>query len=668
MESVDLKWIKRHYGEKFSHLCRDMFPTILEEEGMLSKLLSEHFPPSRELYDDILQNDLINSFRNYIYSLTKTDENKVKVTLTPEELMEKAGYILYPECKTEEDIQSFRHYYYRGSPTPNYNGGTPARYAGEELCTFNGNRLASNHVWFAVKKNVCEIRRKDFENPRREDDYGVSVLSIQFSRSKPNVLSIKNRYNHTVANPDATFSNNLDNIIQGLTQAFENTYGISLAQNNSTSFEIPNYVQARDGKFYKYNQEYNNIYYCPNNIIIQNGEVTRFDKDKWIVFDYFILDLKGKEIIDYNLIQGNHQPDSFPESVGKINDIKRVPNENGLTIQITPKNGEIVEIELDKHNQITGYRNPNVEEIGDFFLFINKSLKSLDLPNVKRIEGKYLFPNTLLTRLNLPSVYAEFFGENFWRCNKSLTKLNLPNVEQIGDNFLQDNESLTELDLPNVRRIGSNFLLRNKSLKNINLPNVEQIDDNFLYCNESLTSLKLPNVEQIGNNFLHRNESLTSLNLPNIKQIGNYLLYNDESLASLTLPNVEHIGDDFLSYNQSLTSLNLPNAKQIGNNFLYCNESLTSLKLPNAKQIGDNFLQDNESLTELDLPNVRRIGNNFLFSNKSLKNINLPNVEQIGTGFLYNNKPLRNAMISFEQSFEWDILKFHKIIIIKNKA
>ena len=652
MESADLKWIKRHYGEKFSHLCRDMFPTILEEEGMLSKLLSEHFPPSRELYDDILQNDLINSFRNYIYSLTKTDENKVKVTLTPEELMEKAGYILYPECKTEEDIQSFRHYYYRGSPTPNYSGGTPARYAGEELCTFNGNRLASNHVWFAVKKNVCEIRRKDFENPRREDDYGVSVLSIQFSRSKPNVLSIKNRYNHTVENPDATFSNNLDNIIQGLTQAFENTYGISLAQNNSTSFEIPNYVQARDGKFYKYNQEHNNIYYCPNNIIIQNGEVTRFDKDKCVVFGYFILDLEGKEIINYDFIKGSNTPDSFPESVGKINDIKRVPNENGLTIQITPENGEIVEIELDKHNQITGYRNPNVEEIGDFFLFINKSLKSLDLPNVKRIGGKCLFPNTLLTSLNLLSVYAEFFGENFWQGNKSLAKLNLPNLEQIGDNFLQKNESLTELDLPNVRRIGYNFLLRNKSLKNINLPNVEQIGDNFLPNNQSLTSLNLPNAKRIGNSFLSYNHSLTSLNLPNAKWIGYSLLHNNESLASLTLPNVEHIGSDFLSYNQSLTSLNLPNAKQIGNNFLSYNQSLTSLKLPNVRRIGDNFLQDNESLTELDLPNVRRIGNNFLLYNKFLKNINLPNVEQIGTGFLYNNKPLRNAIISFEQSFE----------------
>ena len=300
MESADLKWIKRHYGEKFSHLCRDMFSTILEEEGMLPKLLIEHFSPNQELYDDILKNDIEDSFVEYVHSLAETEKKENKDSMS--------------------------------------------------LC-------------------------------------------------------------------------------------------------------IPNYIQARDGKFYKYNQKHNNIYYCPNNIIIQNGLVIRFDKDKCIVFDYFILDLKGKEIIDYNLIQGNHQPNSFPESVGKINDIKRVPNENGLTIQITPKNGEIVEIELDKHNQITGYRNPNVEEIGDFFLFTNKSLKNLDLPNVKQIGGECLFFNSLLTGLNLPNVYVEFFGENFLQCNKSLTKLNLPNVEQIGDNFLYCNESLTSLKLPNVEQI-----------------------------------------------------------------------------------------------------------------------------------------------------------------------------------------------------------------------
>ena len=35
------------------HLCRNMFPTILEEKGLLPKLLLEHFEPSHDLYNDL---------------------------------------------------------------------------------------------------------------------------------------------------------------------------------------------------------------------------------------------------------------------------------------------------------------------------------------------------------------------------------------------------------------------------------------------------------------------------------------------------------------------------------------------------------------------------------------------------------------------------------------
>ena len=536
MENIDLKWIKKHYGEKFSHLCRSLFPTILETEGLLPKLLNDNFPPSRELYDDLTLNDLTIPFKNYVYSLVETDDNKVKVSQTPEELMDRAGYILYPECQTEEDIQSFRHFYYRGSPTPEYRGGNPARYEGEELCTFNGGRLRSNRVWFAVKKDVDKIKREDFKNPRREDDYGVSVLSIQFSHSKPSILSIKNRYNHTVANPDATFSNNLDNIVPGLTQAFEDTYGMSLANRNSKSFEIPGYVQARDGKFYKYNQEINNVYYCPNNIIIQNGEVKQFDKNKAIVFDHFILDLEEKEIINYNnIVQRNDAPDSFPESVGKIKEIKRVPSTDGLTLQITPEEGEVVEIKLNKHNQIVGYANPNVGQIGDIFLSYNNSLTSINLPNVKEI------------------------GYGFMYDNNSLTSIKLPNVEYIGNSFLSNNNSLTSINLPNVKEIGVGFMYASNSLKSINLPNVKEIGYGFMYDNNSLTSIKLPNVEYIGNCFLYANNSLTSIDLPMITQIGAGFLYANNSLTSIDLPKVVQIGAGFLCRNTLIKKVETAN-------------------------------------------------------------------------------------------------------------
>ena len=66
MENTDIKWIKKHYGENFSHLCRDLFPTFLEIEGLLPKVISEHFLPSRELYDDLVNNNLTNMFKNYI--------------------------------------------------------------------------------------------------------------------------------------------------------------------------------------------------------------------------------------------------------------------------------------------------------------------------------------------------------------------------------------------------------------------------------------------------------------------------------------------------------------------------------------------------------------------------------------------------------------------------
>lgn len=84
--------------------------------------------------------------------------------------------------------------------------------------------------FFAVKKNADEIKRENFTNPQRQDEYGTSVISIQFSKGTINDLSIKNRYNHSVNNPDATFSNNLENIKPGLTNSFEQHYGLNICQ------------------------------------------------------------------------------------------------------------------------------------------------------------------------------------------------------------------------------------------------------------------------------------------------------------------------------------------------------------------------------------------------------------------------------------------------------
>ena len=549
MENADLKWIKKHYGENFSRLCRSLFPTILEKEGLLKQLIEAHFLPSRELCDDIINNDLEIPFKDYIYSFAITDDSALsqKANFSPEELLDRAGYILYPECETEEDIQKFRHYYYRGEPTPEYHGGTPAYYKGEELCTFNGGRLRTCRVWFAVKKNVDEIRREDFKNPRREDDYGTSVISIQFSKGKINSLSIKNRYNHTirVVNPDATFGNNLDNIIEGLTQAFADTFNLNLVEKNKT-FELPGYVQANDGKFYKYNFESNNIYYCPNNIIIDNGEVETFDKENFIVFDNFVLDIKNKTISQYDK---NGYQDSFIETIGQIQEIKRIPSQDGLTIQITPSVGELITISLNNHNEIVGYSNPKVQTIGNRFLYYNHSLTHINLPNVQTIGNCFLGENQSLTHIDLPKVQT--IGHDFLFHNQSLTHIDLPKVQTIGHDFLFNNQSLTHIDLPKVQTIGDYFLDWSYSLTHIDLPKVEKIGSFFLYQNRSLTHINLPKVQTIGNRFLPENKSLTHIDLPNVQTIGNYFLPENQSLTHIDLPKVQRIGEGFLAAHQN---------------------------------------------------------------------------------------------------------------------
>ena len=236
--SEELKIIKKKYGEKMMHFCRDYMATILETDGLLLSLLVNNFAESHELYDDIVNQHKENEFKNFIYSFVDVEKDKeIKVVKTPEELLNEVGYDLY-ECTSEEDIQKFKKYYAKN----------------EELCTFHGGRLERCHVFFAIKKNVDEIKREDYPNPERQDEYGTSVISIQFTKDESHTLSIKNRYNHHVSNPDSTFSNNLDNIIEGLTESFGEHYGL-IQQHSHNKFELDGYVKAGDGKYYKYNYE-----------------------------------------------------------------------------------------------------------------------------------------------------------------------------------------------------------------------------------------------------------------------------------------------------------------------------------------------------------------------------------------------------------------------------
>lgn len=386
----DLVKIRNKYGEEMMHFARKSFPSILETPGLLFNLFETHFAYSKYLYNDIIENNYRESFIAYIYSLIDMKIERQIMNKTPKELLSEAGYDLY-ECKTEEDIQTFRKYYVKG----------------EELCTFlEGNRLNKCYVFFAVKKNVDDIKRENFKFPSREDEYGTSVISIQFERGKYNLLSIKNRYNDKVFNPDNTFSNNLENIIPGLTYAFEKTYNLKIFQNENVNFEMPNYVRAEDGRFYKYNYKINATYYCPDNIIIDNYKVIRdynLEKERYLLMDYFILDLQEKKLklYDTTII------DSFLNDFLQMDEICIVKDGDKKIITID----DSIRIEIDRDNRIKSYVNNKVKYIDDIYLYNNIYLKSISLNEVENVGLFFLNINRVLTEINLPKLRSkgEFF-------------------------------------------------------------------------------------------------------------------------------------------------------------------------------------------------------------------------------------------------------------------
>ena len=102
---TEYELIKEDYGERFAKFCRSSFPTLIEE-GVLYKTISCLFAPSKYLYDDIVDFGEVSSFINYINTNINSQRNIESAgseLSTPQELMLKAGYILY-ECKTEEEI------------------------------------------------------------------------------------------------------------------------------------------------------------------------------------------------------------------------------------------------------------------------------------------------------------------------------------------------------------------------------------------------------------------------------------------------------------------------------------------------------------------------------------------------------------------------------------
>ncbi len=520
----DLKLIKKYYGENFMHLCKKLFPTILEENGTLYNIISNSFSHSKNLYNDLIEQDKVLEFKNYIYSYTKENDLIVKTNKSPYELMLNAGYILY-ECKNQEEILSFKKYYSKD----------------EELCTFKEERLKTNYVFFAVKKDVDRIKRDEFKIPQRQDRYGTSVISIQFTKGDNNIVSIKNRYNHKVQNPDATYSNNLDNIIQGLTYSFNKYYKFNIDYKDS--FELNGWVKAIDNKFYKYNYEINNIYYCVDNIIIDSKRnvISDFkDKEKYLVIDYFILDIVKKKIYLYD----ERLKDSFIDNINikKINILK---DKNIKIIDIIPLEGENITIKINSKNQILSYINNNIKKVKDNFLCDNTTINEIIMNSLEQTGDYFLEKNKCLKYIEFNKLKNA--GNNFISNNRIIEIAIMNNLEKVGHSFMHENRSIKKFIANNLKIVGNYFFSNaNFNLISLVFNKLEVAGDGFFDKNISVKNFQAPNLRIVGNSFFRYNKNIEELMLDKLEVAGDMFLYSDDTLEYFSASKLKKVGKYFL--------------------------------------------------------------------------------------------------------------------------
>lgn len=418
----DLKYIKEKYGIEMMTLCEELFPQILKIPNLLPQLIESNFAHSKFLYEDIIKYNQKENFKIYIYGLLEeTDTDK-----TPEELFEEAGYTLY-KYESINDLRQIAKYYH------------PYKIVRKES--------EKKYVFYAVKKNITKMA-VPYRLRHREDECGRSLLCITFTEGSVNNLEIISRYGYGIENYNFAYYNNLENIIPGLTKSFEHKYKLNINQNGKGEFELPGYIKANDGRYYKYNYKSGNTYYCPNNIIIDNFDViTKYlDEERYILIDEYIIDLIEKKVSKYN-----NSYDGFTDTLDNIETIHIEKKEDNRILKITCQRKNYIEIEIDKTNSIIRYKNEKVKTINENFLGNNKTIKILELPNVTKI-GDYC----LISNNSLESIYA-------------------PNLIEVGSGCLKMNNTLKTLILPNLTTFGPDFLYFNVVLTNIETADTEAV-------------------------------------------------------------------------------------------------------------------------------------------------------------------------------------------------
>lgn len=240
-------------------------------------------------------------------------------------------------------------------------------------------------------------------------------------------------------------------------------------------------VKDNTGTEFAYNCEIGNVYFCPNNVIIDNGNAIldyHINRDRYIIMDNYILDLYEKKFIKYKPQYSTiyeEVRDSFYDTMQGIQHISiRENKDKSRVITFILPYGE-AEIKIDSQNRIIRYKNERLPEIGNNFMFYNNSLLEIKIPAVEVIGDNFLYTNNSLEKISLDSI--ERIGDNFL-CNNVILKSFIGyNAKYVGECFLFSNEKLSELNLYMAKNIGPSCMARNKDLLYVDISGAYGLGD-----------------------------------------------------------------------------------------------------------------------------------------------------------------------------------------------
>lgn len=252
--------IKKYKGEKYAKDLRDFHSGIFDIPD-LDRILRWAEPTPVPAQD----------IKNFLVTKLLPNAKKGQKKECPFKLLRKAGYDAFL-ADSREKQDSIKDYFREN----------------EELCTFGTNRFKNYHVVHCVRNDADTVEYAPEGTPKREDAYGTSVISIQM---KDGFISIKNRYNHTVSNPDNTFNSDPDKIIPGLTEALAKEFNVTL----EGATGVPENHVLADNRLVYYYWERSGIY-VGNYTWVDRGEVHVVNPDYQVLLDHMLVDVKQKTI------------------------------------------------------------------------------------------------------------------------------------------------------------------------------------------------------------------------------------------------------------------------------------------------------------------------------------------------------------------------------------